>query len=508
MRSHHTNMKRIWIYLLLSIGLLSSCEKMLDVDSTRLVSEENMWEKMEDSRAAILGVYALCKSALSDHNAIWLYGEVRSGEFSIPTRQDLKAIGSNDLKAPHESVLALQNWRRWYAVVNSATIFLERINEVKAKDERYTENNMIVDKAQARFLRAYAYFNMVRIWGDVPLITNSDEGTFMNKSRENKDKVLAWVEQEMQLAAKDLPFRYSANDEQQMGNYYNEGSSRWDGALASKISAYAMMAHVAAWQANYPDASAYSKFVLDNYQKANINYASTSNLTSANGFFYDKHSSQMFSFPNVWNHVEASFKGHLEELTLASPVVDKSIPDMYLPKASIIEIFNELGDERFSIDTLGNPFSEAYFQNFNGRYPIFSKIKCIQGGVTDPTFRIYSSAIVITRLEDVLLLRAESLAALGERSGAIELLNTMRERRGLDNYNEEKNGDLIDMIFQERNRELMGEGHRWYDLVRYHKLKNEDKNFTDLISNGGIYWPIAEDLLQQNSLLKQNDFWN
>ncbi|WP_156306882.1 RagB/SusD family nutrient uptake outer membrane protein [Sphingobacterium endophyticum] len=500
-------MKRLLIILIVLSQVFVSCKKMLDVNSTRLVSEENMWISMEDSRGALMGVYGLTKSALNDNNAHWIYGDVRSGQFSVPIRQDLKAVAKHDLNASFGVMNDLKSWRRWYAVINSANIFLERIHEVKEKDERYTNNNMVVDIAQARFLRAFAYFYMVRIWGDVPLIVSSKEGSFTDQPREDQSKVLAFVEQELIKAAQDLPFLYSSNDEQQQGNYYNESSSRWTGSLARKTTAYAILAHVAAWQSNYPDAAAYAKFVIDNAQKGGLGILSTGNMTDPNGFFYDKNNNQLLGFAHVYNHVEGSFTGHIEELTLAAPVVNKSIPDMYIPKEKILEIFNEPTDERFSADTLGNPVTEVYFRNFNGQYPIFSKVKCIMGGVTDPSFRFYSSATIITRLEDMYLLRAEALAVIGEQNGAIDLLNTIRERRGLNNYSAARNGELIEAIFQERNRELMGEGHRWYDLVRQYKIINDNSDLSKLIRDNGQYWPISTEVLTQNKLLTQNEYW-
>lgn len=500
-------MKKILYNLSFLILLSTGCSKMLDIDSTRVVSEENMWEKIEDTRAKLMGVYAMTKSALVDHNAFWLYGEVRSGEYAIPSRMDLRAIADNELNANDPTLEALRNWRRWYAAVNEANIFLERAPEVLEKDQRYTQNNLNVDIAQARFLRAFAYFNLTRIWGNVPLITRSDEGSFTTKKQEEKGKLMAWIEQELQQAALDLPVRYSVNEPEQLGNYYNEATSRWDGTLATKIAAYAILAHLSAWQENYPNVATYTAYVMDNYSRANINYVATSSLVSPSGFFYDKHSSQMLAFPSIWGHAEANFTGQVEELTLAAPIVNKSIPDMYYTKETISSVFNEAKDERFSIDTLGNPVNENYFRNFNGRYPILSKIKCIQGGNTDPSFRIFSSALVFSRLEDMTLLRAEALAVLGDRNGSVELLNNIRENRGLPIYDETINGDLVDAIFLERRRELMGEGHRWYDLVRYHKIKNNDPKFVQLINEGGIYWPIAESLIRQNGLLEQNNFW-
>ncbi|MGN0003779.1 MAG: RagB/SusD family nutrient uptake outer membrane protein [Sphingobacterium composti] len=502
-------MKRILIINIVGLFLLmhTSCKNMLDIDSTRLVNEENMWTSMEDTRAALMGIYGLTKAALNDQNAHWIYGEVRTNEFVIPARQDLKAVASHNLNATFSTLESLSNWRRWYAVVNAANIFLERSIEVKNADSRYTDNNFNVDNAQARFLRAFAYFYMTRIWGDVPLIVSSSEGSFLNRPREDQGKVLAWAEKEMLDAAQVLPYRYSVNDEQQLGNYYNETSGRWDGTLVRKITAYAILAHLAAWQGDYPNSASYSKFVLDNYSRASVNYITTATLTNRNGFFNGKNINQLFGFASVWSHVEGYFTGYIEELTLAAPVVNKNVPEMYMGKETIMSIFNEIKDERFAVDTLGRPLTDVYFTNFNGRYPIFSKIKSIQGGGTDPSFRLFNSATVLTRLEDIALLRAESLTVLGEESGAIELLNTVRERRGLDPYNRQVNGDLIDAIFRERHRELMGEGHRWYDIVRYHKIRKIDKAYNELIENGGIYWPIAQSVLAQNSKLNQNNYW-
>lgn len=499
---------RIVFLLLLSFGLLNSgCKKILDIDSTRTVGEKNMWNKLEDTRGALLGTYGLTRAALVDNNAHWIYGDVRSGEFTSPTRQDLKAVINNNLNAAYPVMESLSNWRRWYAVINSANIFLERVSEVKAKDPRYTENNMTVDIAQIRFLRAFAYFYIVRIWGDVPFIISSHDGSFENKPREDKNKVLAWAAQEILSAAADLPYKYSAGDIQQPGNYYNENETRWNGVLVRKTSAYAVLAHIAAWQGNYPEVAAYSKFVLDNYGKGGNGYVSTENLCSPSGLFHEKEYNQLLGFNFDYGHQDGSFSGHLEELTLAAPIVNKSLPDIFMTKDSILSIFNEEKDERFNLDTLGKPGPERYFSNFNGKYPIFSKVKVIMNGSTDPTFRQFASAVIFTRLEDVVLLRAEALAVLGENPGAIENLNTIRELRKLKPYDAFVNGDLLQTIFHERQRELMGEGHRWYDLIRYNRLRPTDMKFAALINNNGIYWPISPVVLGQNSALQQNSYW-
>src|SRR5690606_30999104 len=97
MNTNHNNMRKCaLLFASVAILLFAGCEKMLDVDSTRVVGEKSMWNTLEDTRAGIMGTYGLVRAALADHNAHWLYGDVRAGEFASPTRQDLRAIINND----------------------------------------------------------------------------------------------------------------------------------------------------------------------------------------------------------------------------------------------------------------------------------------------------------------------------------------------------------------------------------------------------------------------------
>lgn len=494
---------------LLCLSLATGCKKILDIHSSHAVDENNFWNSHDDTRTALIGAYGLMRAALSNDDAYWMYGDLRDGDFKSYQRQDLKAIIDGNLNASFPLLDDLSNWRRFYAVINACNMFLEHVGEVKARDPRYSEQNMKVDIANIRFLRAFAYFFMVRIWGDVPLITTSHDGQFQEVPRTDQAKVLAFCEQELQAAAADLPYLYSSNDPQQIGLYYNEDAGRWQGAIARKLSAYAVLAHVAAWEGKYADVAAYTKFIMDNYSKEGHSFISTSTLTNSNGIFAGRTANQMVAFNFVYAHAEASYSGHIEELTLAQPLIDKQYPDIYVPKNTITSVFNEVNDQRFSLDTLiGLPTSENYFTDFNTQIPIFSKIKVIRdGNSSNPSFRIFSSAVLFTRLEEIALLRAEALAINGDQAGAIEMLNDVRGERGLKNYNAALNGDLISAIFAERRRELMGEGWRWYDLVRYNRIKQSDPDFMQLINDGGIYWPVAKEIIQNNKLITQNAYW-
>ncbi len=64
-----------------AVVISSSCNKQLDVSSTRQASEEGHWTKYEDARAGLLGMYGLFRSALADNNTYWILGELRAGIF-------------------------------------------------------------------------------------------------------------------------------------------------------------------------------------------------------------------------------------------------------------------------------------------------------------------------------------------------------------------------------------------------------------------------------------------
>jgi hypothetical protein len=508
-------MRKIKFLGLLFTGMLAcaSCKKLLDVHSTHAVDEANSWNSHNDTRSALIGVYGLMRAAVANDDAYWMYGDVRGGDFTAVSRADLQSIIDNKLNAPYPLLSDLSNWRRFYAVINAANMFLEHVGEVKARDPKYSDQNMEVDVAQVRLLRALSYFYLVRIWGDVPLITVSHDGEFKPKGRDSQQKVLAFCEQELQEAANDLPYGYSSDDPQQQGDYYNRSASQWNGALARKLSAYAILAHVAAWQGKYADVATYTGFIMDNYSKEGHSFLTADELCNSDGFFSGKrpgpNPNHILAFDFLYDNNEASFTGHLEELTLAEPLIDKQMPDIYIPKDSILSIFNLPNDQRFSLDTLtGQPTSERYFSNFNSKIPVFSKIKVIRdGGSSNPEFRIFGSSIVFTRLEEIALLRAEALTVIGDPNNAIILLNQIRDERGLEHYNQAADGDLLTAIFHERRKELMGEGWRWYDRIRYNRIKQNNPAFMQLITSGGIYWPVSEDILAQNKLITQNPYW-
>lgn len=502
----------------------AACNKQLDVSSTRQSDEANSWKSIDDARSGLIGIYGLFRAAVADNNAHWLYGELRNGDFTALKRPDLKAIIEGKLNASYPIIETIANWRRFYAAINACNLFIERSAEALA-DNRYTEVNHKVDVAQARVLRAFLYYYIVRIWGDVPLLTKSyDNGVFKQFPRSVKEDVLGFAVREIEEAAPLLPFVYGGGDPVLPGQlYHTKTYNEWRNTLINKVSAYAILAHITALQGNYYATASYTDYVLQNYNRIAINYLSVQDLTGKTGIFNElagdlaADQNQFISFNFIKGLGEATVSGHIEQLTLAFPLVSKQLPDIYINNDSLAAMFPTSNgqDLRFGTDTStvdqGTPtlYRNAYITGYGEEIPIFSKIKSINGGIAgEQQFNVFTSAILFTRLEEIVLLRAEALGVLGHEDEAATLLNNIRARRNVKAFDAgEPGADLINEIFEERRRELVGEGWRWYDLVRYHKIKKQDAAFNQLISSGGIYWPVAREVLNSNAQLQQNPYW-
>jgi hypothetical protein len=528
--------------VLIALTASFSCKKVENVKSPHLQTEVQNWKTIADGRTNLFGAYGLMRSALASDNTQWLMGDLRNGDFVSTGREDFNAIIEGRLNASFPIINRLSNWRRFYAVINACSIFIERSGEILANDARYTELNNKVDIAQAKALRALAYFYLVRIWGDVPLFTSSNDGQFAQLPRTSQARVLSFCKTELMEAAQVLPFRYGSNDPILPGDYYGAQLGQWQGAALTRISAYCLLAHIAAWEKNYIDCEVYTKFVLDNYPKlgnggaGTARYLTINELTATfpdaasqqvNPFGY-KSQTQLIGFSFEYGSSAATATGHIEELTLAAPIIPKTKPEIFVPKDSINVIFRDPRDLRFSVDEVATTdarrndkyaivYQPYYFTNYSSERPIFSKIRAIADNKASGNFLMYSSAILFTRLEEITLLRAEALAVLNRRGDAINALNRATQLRGVSPFLETSSEDVLDAIFAERRRELMGEGWRWYDIIRYNRIKNptgvfmykngQPLTFAQAQAAGALYWPVSPEVINNNPTVSQNPFW-
>jgi hypothetical protein len=141
--------------------------------------------------------------------------------------------------------------------------------------------------------------------------------------------------------------------------------------------------------------------------------------------------------------------------------------------------------------------------------------KYLGKGVSDEVSTPSKQNIVLMRLPDIMLLRAEALNKLGSpanKTEALTLLNTVRQRAGLEPFESEaaaiaKYGDLESAILQERSVELCFEGHRWFDLVRTGRAITVMNPLNGLNNEQNLVWPIHVNVLNKNPKMTQNEYY-
>lgn len=485
------------MFLLLATGMLS-CKKMLDVPSHRSLTEDNMWQTKSDARAGLSACYALMRAAMANENAHWIYGELRAGDFQATKRGDIKAVVESNLNASFSTMDEWRDWRRFYAAIAQCNLTIAKLPQITTTDYRYSKNDLTLDRAQAIYIRAFLYYYIVRIWGDVPLVTAVADGTVKNITREKWDKVLDYAASEALSCIDGLPWKYDGKSPEQQGLYRGQGESHHKSITITKGMAYTLLAHIYNWKNDHAKALQYADIVINNQSNEGYDFVGLDELTRLDGAFRGRINANIFQVDMNFDHAEISSTGQLEDWTLRDPYIPRRESEIYVPKDSVLKIYGEPHEQR----------PNYFFTKMEDTYPIFFKMKQINSAVKDPVLKMYASCIIVFRYEELFLLRAEAKARLGRTADAQADLNKIRNNRSLKSVPVTTAGqDLLDMILLERRRELMGEGWFWYDLIHFSKIP-EHSRFTQAdVNAGAAYWPLSQDALANNPALIQNSYW-
>ncbi len=129
---------------------------------------------------------------------------------------------------------------------------------------------------------------------------------------------------------------------------------------------------------------------------------------------------------------------------------------------------------------------------------MFCKLRMLDGAVRNPTLKLFNAAIVIFRFEEMSLLRAECYARTNNIAAARTELNTLRVRRYIEEVPATATKEqLLDLILEERRRELIGEGWRWFDLMSFDKVPAYSR-LQQMCRMAGAYWPMSKSTLGLN----------
>lgn len=539
-----------------SAGLLSSCSDFLDITPLNKVVLENFWTQKSEVNAVLMGCYESLESEESIiRMGVW--GEMRSENILQGA-----SIGNEYNEILNENILptnSLTKWNVMYQTINRCNTVCHYAPMVQKKDPNYTVNELNANIAEASFIRDLCYFYLIRTFRDVPLsfeptIDDTKEfqipATPMNAAL---DSLIKDLESVKDYAVK----RYV--DDSKMSNAQAASQAYENSSRVTRVAIYALLADLNLWRGNYDETIKYCDLIIDfkkNQYKEKI--AQIGDLTDMQEFagipLILEAPAGSVTCGNAYNEIFGtgnSFESIFELYFRNNQQVKNKYVNEFFGKDRLGSIS---GLSRYCKDAAtGNSdlFTKndcrvyATSQKSNSRYAITKYVNSsvsmdIKNVTDEKSLKLTASRgnaeyanWIIYRLTDVMLMKAEACILKGEAEyeTAFTLINAVNKRA--HNYTTSAAKDTLvfddyrtsqekmeQLLLDERNRELMFEGKRWYDLVRIavrdgnnQRLVSEaTKKYQDkvnalkikLADPNIIFFPYNEDELKVNPFLKQN----
>lgn len=452
-----------FLLFILSIIPIAGCEKFLNVDPPYAQDAENFFQTKEDYERALVGAYDLLQSSFL---SLWI-GEIASdnsiaGGESVNDSQGLHQIDNMTHGAVNNE---LRNILRWnYAGITRVNYIMENKDNID-----FPEKGQII--AEARFLRAYFYFELVKFFGDIPLIVDKRIGIeeARNLPRTSASEVYAQIEDDLIFASSVLPWISSIKGK------------------ATKGAALALLGKAYLYQQKYSEAAT----SFDEVRNSGI-YSLIPDYDQL--FLAANENNSETVFDVQYTGLEGGSYGCLICLEgnaapgfhgirqYNGPVYGDG-NSYNLPTQSLYDAFaatdarrgyTVLDIEAF-IAAQPNPESITYAIGAGGHTGFYNnKYIKRQGEIGLPDNDLTSPVNYrVIRYADVLLMAAEAHYQLGNASTAQQLVNSVRSRAGVQGIAV----NSINKIYDERRFELSGEGHRFFDLVRTGQAANYIQGF-------------------------------
>lgn len=483
---------------------MPGCKKFLETTTVDKESGSSFWQTKADAERFTNNLYGEIADVLLT-NSFFLAAEFRCGIYRQTTtsrgiwgRPYYDFLVYNDLKGLMKESYwngffhfnDIPNWQGYYRVIQSAAILVDRIDDIPESEISATDKRRY--KAEAVWVRNFLYFLMVRLYGDVPYYTKPYFNEIIGRTKFTD--VLNACIAEMAEYKDDLPWAYS--------------DPKMKAVRPTRGAALVLMMHMNMWNAGFDEGN------KDKYYKATI--ALGKELMEQNGgvhrllttsefrrLYRGGSEEGLFELTQNVNYGEVRGLGYqyLNDNVLEHANGGYSYVNYvgkFLEKMYPLGVADKRKDLWFDANTMYREGNLVEFRKFIGNSG--SNIA-------------FDGNLIVFRYADAILLAAEANAELGtsNESEAIRLLNLIRGRAETAPYAGTGGIELKDAIFWERAKEMMGEGHAYYDLVRTHRILNQEYCTAPIsqsaFQRGAWTWPIAESALTNNPLMKLNEYW-
>lgn len=488
-------MKAIYLFIL-TIGLFSSCISLEEEPASYQV-EQQFYRNESDAIAAVNAIYvSLHADAVQSlyNGLIQISTEMATDDYAAGPRArnaHVRAISALVHDASNNRMETL--WQVSYEAINRANIAIDKIAEIPADNIHEPIRQRLI--AEAKFLRALHYFNLVRWFGGTPLVlheTKTLSSESLNVTNATEDQIYAQIIQDLKDAESlPAPADYNATE-----------TGRATAGAAKSLLAKVYLTHKE-WQ-NAADKA--QEVIASGWYDLFANFADVFDVATKNG------KEHIFSVQYEGN---ANYIGNglaYRSATTEVPGISGEYADMINPGSNIYASYAP-NDSRLPVTFVTELVSPVDGQLYHLSAP--HMYKYFDPNVLSDQHQSSRNFPVI-RYAEVLLIKAEALNELSATptTEAYTLVDKVRKRAGIDLLAtiapSLTKDEFRDSVFQERRKEFVYEHQRWFDLSRrgpeyyIYMLKAAGKTNAE---PRHVKFPIPQRELDLNPNLKQNPEW-
>ncbi len=437
-----------------------ACNKVLEIEPVSAILAENFYSGAGGAEAALMHAYNFFRAPLTQ-NYIVVPGILSDEMF--PTR------GGNFTRNHGFITTEIQGnvqdtWRELYGTVQSCNDILDNVPGIN--DPALNKDQVL---GEAYFIRAYAFFYLTRYWGKVPLpiVPSKSAGQDFNIPREEVAVVMDQIVSDLLMAETLL------------------GVNAPNRARASKAAARMLLAKVYLFRNGAGDMQ--SALVKTEEVMADGQYSLVSGADYESIFAVGQQNSRESIFELSYRPNTSQANQQLDQEFVPYP---NNIPRIR-PSGKIVEEFLKNPNDLRLPASLGFHNNAYYVRKYE------------RNSVSQVARLTQASNVVMLRLADAILMRAECLNELGRTPEAVVYLNQIRTRAGLPPSTATSQAEVRLAIENERFLELSFEGHRWWDIVRTGRATV--LSAPRLTDPNRILWPVpGRDIDLNPNLLPQN----
>lgn len=446
---------------------LSSCEEFVDVGAPdHKIASELVFNQDETAISAMIGIYNQLfrvKFSQGGRESVTVLAGVSSDELMPFTEANLTRLEFEEHKINPDNSSNLSLWSSAYKMIYMTNSLLEGIKN----SNKLTEEVSFRLEGEAKFIRAFTYFYLVNIYGEVPLLLTSNYAKNALASRNSEKEVYQQIIADLQDATTLLHPSYIDGERTYVNRY----------------TAFALLARVYLYLQEWREAEKYSSLII--------------NRTDLYSLLKDLDKVYLANSKEAIWQISPIGSGSSSSYTYEG---NTFIIHPTFPAFSTVKLKRDFIND-FATNDYRLSHWIGYHEGVNSYYPYKYKDRNSINNITE-----YSMVI---RLAELYLIRSEARAMQGNLSGAIEDIDKIRDRSGIkliENIQPSIDSEaLLDSIIKERKRELFSEwGHRWFDLKRTGRATKVLGINNSSWQEADALFPIPEDERMKNPNLDQN----